>query len=362
MRKRERMVQYLPVVLLGLTVACSSTHVKVRKVENLRPDFVDTVGRNNKVLVVSLPTPSMKEDVFGDYLTAGEETGMGAFSAKNYFETVPNPGPDARTLAASKNYGALKQKYQVDTLFVISQPSPPPTVNCNLKSETRYQNGNCIQWDTKSTSTQSGVTTTRSCTKFEQVPYQVTTSEISFSGKVSGNLINLNNGRKISVTSQAKASTTSEGSLCQGDNSGLKHRWADVVRDHVRKLIDDVSPVATKLSVFMYYTAEGIADTPENKELLKTVKEGLDASKTLADKGQFEEAAKIWTDIDKASGGKAAAAAWNLAIFHWNGNNLHAAKTYADQSFAAGSPDWQAKIKQAKDIIDEQHKSLKIKK
>lgn len=93
MRKRERMVQYLPVVLLGLTVACSSTHVKVRKVENLRPDFVDTVGRNNKVLVVSLPTPSMKEDVFGDYLTAGEETGMGAFSAKNYFETVPNRVP-----------------------------------------------------------------------------------------------------------------------------------------------------------------------------------------------------------------------------------------------------------------------------
>lgn len=362
MRKGKIKIQLLVLALIGVSVACGSTQVKVRKVENLRPDFVDTVGKNNKILVVSLPAPAMKEETFGDFLTASEEAGTSEFNSRNYFEIVPAVGAEARTLAANRNYGAIRQKYHVDTMFVISQPSSPPTVNCSLKSETRYRNGNCIQWDTKQTKTQSGVTTTQECTKYQQVPYQVSMSEISFSGKVSGSLINLNNGKKIAVTSEPRVSTTSEGALCEGTNSGLRHRWSDMVRQHVSKLVTDVSPLAKKVSVPIYYTTEGIADTPENEELLKTLKENLKASKALADKGQLDEAAKIWLDLDEKTGGKSACVAWNLAVFNWNSNNLKAAKTYAEQSYKVGSPDWQSRIKEAKDIIDEQNQSLKIKK
>lgn len=355
-------VEYLLLVLVAFSVACGATRVKVRKVENLRPDFVDTVGKNNKLFVVSLPAAAMKEEVFGEFLSTGEYVGSREFGSRNYFTVAGTAGPDDRSLAANRNYGAIKKKHNVDTLFTIQQPAQPPTIKCKQKSETRYRDGGCIQWESRYETSQGKTKEIRSCVKFEKVPYEFVTTEISFSGKMTGVLTNLSNGKKISVASKAIGNKQMEGSHCQVNNAGLRNHWADIVREHVTQMVADVSPLAINVAVPVYFTTEGIADTPENEVLLKSTKESLKVSETLTDKGQLEEAAKIWLEIDKATGGKAAAASWNLAVFNWNINNLKAAKTYAEQSFNSGSPDWQERIKEGKDIIDEQHKSLKVKK
>ena len=347
--------------IFTVAVACGTANMNVKKVENVRPDFIPTMGKNQVLTIVAPESPNMKKEDFGDYSISSQKKAIELINSRNYFQVDGLSNPELNKLAQSKNYKVIKEKSGADSMLLITQPKKPPQVNCQLHTETRYRNGSCLKYNTTYKTRNDGTQVAQNtCVDWEQVPYTVTTSSITFRGKIDAELVNLNTGKKITANSKDVVMKTEDGAVCMGDNSGIRHKWEQYSGTHVSEVVHELTPVATNVVVQIHSTADGIPNTPENKELIKTVKTDLKGSIKLVKQGAEGDAKAIWEEIDKKTSGKSASASWNLAVYYWSNGEIENAKKFSDKSHNAGGEKWQKKISFNKKLIDEQYSSLRL--
>lgn len=346
--------------MLLITTACGTAQMAVREVADLRPDLIPLVGTNNQLGVVSLKSSIIPEEVYGVYVNEMEKKASDRFSAKSFFNVTGIGSDEARTMTSMKQYSEIAKKYNINTLFVMNQPNKIPTIDCRLHAETRYRNGACSKsiQEYKRRDNGTGYYETK-CEAYEQVPYQVLTSVLSYSGQIKGELINLTNGKKISILSDPVSQESLDGAVCNGDHAGVKNRWAGRAANHAESMADKISPRIGQIHVPIFSGTDGIVESPSNKDQIPEIKKELKRSLKLAEKGSVEEAATIWKKVEELSQNKSSVSSWNLAVYFWSIGDIKQSKKYSDKSLSLASDGMKEKIKSYKTKIDEQYNLLR---
>ncbi len=325
-------MRFLQIILLIFIVTIfvdCKTFVQVDKVKNMKEDFIPKIGNSKTIGIVALENKKLSNAEYGNYVSGMEFGAKDGLMQNKYFSVQDLlDRNEFDRLFAKKQYDSIQKKFSIGVLYEM-ETTPIKNILCNLTSETRYRQGNCIRW---STPDKNGIST---CQQYQQIPYQVNISNITFQFQINGKLINLKNGNTIQMSSSPDFMIAKDGTLCSNDNSGLKHFFREAAFIQSKKLAMVMSPITEAMAVELHKGPEGIPDQKENDSIRSQVESLL--SKGIDDykEKRFDEAENKFLEAYKISNQKSASAAWNLGVFAWKKMDLISAVKYFGEALSA---------------------------
>lgn len=336
------------VVVLGFSNCV--TFVQVEKVKNMQEDFITKIGASKKIGIVANENKKHSKSEYGEYVSSMEAGAKDGFLQNKYFATQEMMDRSGLfKLLDNKQYSSVQNTFSIGVLYLMNT-TPIKNILCNLSSVTRYRQGQCTNWARH----KDGSST---CQQYEQIPYQVNISKITFQFQIEGKLINLKNGNSIQLSSKPDYTISREGSLCTADNSGLKHFFSNAAYSQSLELAKAISPISELYTVKLYKDLDGIPDTKENKELRNQVgdilAEGLKDIRNM----KFDEGEKKFLEANQISNQKSAAALWNLGVLAWRKMDLALAYKYLSDSIAFAG-EWKTPLRT--EIVNLVHEQMRI--
>lgn len=150
---------------------------------------------------------------------------------------------------------------------------------------------------------------------------------------VTGTLVNVETGQSMVVTNTEPFRLENDTNLmeCPSELKGLDAALTFAAY----RLVSQISPRIILLKVPLADDSEGVS-SDRASSVVTSLKKGND----WAEEGNLERARVLWAQSLDESGGKAAAALWNLGVYLWHTGDFRGAASYFDRAIQSASSKW----------------------